>query len=165
MPAVRGENLELQASRYLPQVALATLAVVGLPLAVVTGIQFEGGLRSPWLSMLVAVVLSVAASSAGSAIWMRRPGSRDLVFGDLMLWGYIRRLRADRRIASTAHLLGNTPRVEPASTLTSGWRACTCSAPPWSEDRASGRGVAGREDRAAAAGPALASQALEHVAA
>ena len=109
MPAVRGENPELQASRYLPQVALATLAVVGLPLAVVAGIQFEGGLRSPWLSMLVAVVLSVAASSAGSAIWMRRPGSRDLVFGDLMLWGYIRRLRADRRIASTAHLLGDTP--------------------------------------------------------
>ena len=105
MPAIRGENPEPAASRYLPQVALATLAVVALPLAVVTAIQMDGGLRSPWLSMLVAVMLSVAFASAGSAIWMRRPGSRDLVFGDLMLWGFIRRLRAEKRIECTAELL------------------------------------------------------------
>jgi len=105
MPAQRGENPEQGVTRYLPQVALATLAVIGLPLAVVAAIQFEGGLRSPWLSMLVAVGLSVAASSAGSAFWMRRPGSQDVVFGDLMLWGFIRRVRAEKRIARTAHLL------------------------------------------------------------
>ena len=108
MPAVRGKNPGPDPPRYLPQVALATLAVVGLPLAVVTAIQLEGGLRSPWLSMVVAVGLSVAISSAGLAIWKRRPGSRDIVFGDLMLWGFIRRRRADRRIASATYLLNDT---------------------------------------------------------
>ena len=108
MSAVRGKNPEPDPPRYLPQVALATLAVVGLPLAVVTAIQLEGGLRSPWLSMLAAVGLSVAISSAGSAVWKRRPGSRDIVFGDLMLWGFIRRRRADGRIASATHLLNDT---------------------------------------------------------
>ena len=107
MSAIRGKNPEPDPPRYLPQVALATLAVVGLPLAVVTAIQLEGGLRSPWLSMLAAVGLSVAISSAGSAIWKRRPGSRDIVFGDLMLWGFIRRRRADRRIASATYLLND----------------------------------------------------------
>lgn len=61
-----------------------------------------------------ASVLSVAVSSAGSAFWMRCPGSSDLVFGDLMLWGFIRRLRAEKRIACTADLLGEVklPPVE-----------------------------------------------------
>jgi putative nucleotidyltransferase with HDIG domain len=91
--------------RYLPHVAVATLAVVAVPLALVTAVQMDGELRSPWLSMLVAVLLSVAISSAGSAFWMRRPASRDLVFGDLMLWGFIRRLRAEKRISSNVRLL------------------------------------------------------------
>jgi len=101
--------------RYLPHVAVATLAVVAVPLALVTAVQLDGGLRSPWLSMLVAVLLSVAISSAGSAVWMRRPASRDLVFGDLMLWGFIRRLRAEKRIASNVSLLegaGGGPGME-----------------------------------------------------
>lgn len=99
------DSPERSPSRYLPQVALATLAVVVLPLAAVTAIQMEGGLSSPVLSMVVAVVLAVAVSTAGSAHWMRRPGSRDLVFGDLMLWGFIRRLRAEQRLARTSDLL------------------------------------------------------------
>ena len=34
------------------------------------------------------------------------PGSRDLVFADLMLWGWLRRLRAERRLARAETLLG-----------------------------------------------------------
>ena len=95
-------------SRYLPQVAVATLAVVALPVAVVTAIQIDGGLTSPFLAVAVAVALSVAISTVGSAYWMRRPASRDLVFGDLMLWGFIRRLRAEQRIARTSDVLEET---------------------------------------------------------
>ena len=99
MPAPGADTTNNKPSRYLPQVALTTLAVVVLPLVIVTGIQMDGGLRSPIAAMAVAVALSVAAATVGSAYWMRRPGSRDLVFGDLMLWGFIRRLRAEQRLA------------------------------------------------------------------
>ncbi|HEX2232102.1 MAG TPA: HD-GYP domain-containing protein, partial [Thermoleophilaceae bacterium] len=76
-----------------------------LPALAVSAIETAG---RPWLvvgSVLLAMALSVIAASVGSAIWMRRPGSRDLVFGDLMLWGWLRRIRAERRLAHAWELL------------------------------------------------------------
>ena len=58
------------------------------------------------LSVLGAMCASVALAGAGAAIWTRRPGSQDVVFGDLMLWGLLRRLRAERRLAQARELLG-----------------------------------------------------------
>ena len=84
--------------RYLPQVALATFLVVGLPALVVSAAQGVVRIGTP-VALLLAVVLSVAFSRLGAAIWMRRPGSRDMVFADLMVWGWLRRLRAERRLA------------------------------------------------------------------
>ena len=65
----------------------------------------------PWLllsSVLLAMLLSVAAATVGSALWARRPNSRDLVFGDLMLWGLLRRVRAERRLAEAQGLLAGS---------------------------------------------------------
>ncbi len=76
-----------------------------LPALAVSVIETAG---RPWLvvgSVLLAMALSVTAASVGSAIWMRTPGSRDLVFGDLMLWGWLRRLRAERRLSHAWELL------------------------------------------------------------
>lgn len=98
--------------RYLPHVVLATLAVVALPLGAVSAIELAGGLRFTVLSMLMAVGLSVCLSSLGAACWKRHPGSRDIVFGDLMLWAFIRRLRAERRLSHAAELLGDSKRNE-----------------------------------------------------
>ena len=91
--------------RYLPQAVLATVVVMALPALAVSAIDTAG---RPWLvlgSVLLAMTFSVTAASVGSAIWMRRPGSRDLVFGDLMLWGWLRRVRAERRLADAWELL------------------------------------------------------------
>jgi len=52
------------------------------------------------------VLLSFAVATCGSAYWARRPGSRDLLFRDLMLWGWLRRLRTERRLAKATELLG-----------------------------------------------------------
>jgi putative nucleotidyltransferase with HDIG domain len=52
------------------------------------------------------MLLSVLAGAIGTALWKRVPGSRDLVFADLMLWGWLRRLRAERRLARAETLLG-----------------------------------------------------------
>jgi HD superfamily phosphohydrolase YqeK len=91
--------------RYLPQVLLATFTVAVGPAVVLLACQLSGWLRSPAISILLGVVLSSVLASAGSAIWMRRPGSRDLVFGDLLLWGFIRRVRTERRLVDATRLL------------------------------------------------------------
>ena len=93
-------------TRYLPHAVVATAFVIVLPAVVVWTLLPSGS--TPWsvLSVLVAMALSVAAASAASAFWMRRPGSRDVVFADLMLWGWLRRMRAERRLAVARELLG-----------------------------------------------------------
>src|ERR687895_1377282 len=93
------------AKRYFPQAVLATVGVMVMPALAVSVIETAG---RPWLvlgSVLLAMALSVTAASVGSAIWMRTPGSRDLVFGDLMLWGWLRRVRAERRLSHAWELL------------------------------------------------------------
>ena len=85
--------------------ALATLAVTGLPLAAVTAFQAAGFLRSTLASVAAAAALSLLASVAGSALWKRRRRSRDIVFADLMVWGWVRRLRAERRLSDAGELL------------------------------------------------------------
>ena len=39
-------------------------------------------------------------------VWMRHPGSRDLVFADLMIWGLVRRWRSEKSIRDMRALLG-----------------------------------------------------------
>ena len=56
------------------------------------------------LSVLAAMAASLGLAAAGSAIWMRHPGSQDTVFGDLMLWGWLRKFRAERRLAEARAL-------------------------------------------------------------
>ena len=52
-----------------------------------------------------AVALSLAVSSAGSAYW-RRHASGDVLFSDLLLWGWLRRRRTERRLGRADDLLG-----------------------------------------------------------
>ena len=85
--------------QFLPHALAATLAVVVLPAVAVSLIETSGRAWLLLLSVLVAIGLSVVAASLACAIWSRRPGSRDLVFADLMLWGWLRRVRAERRLA------------------------------------------------------------------
>jgi len=92
--------------RYLPHALVATAFVIVLPAVLVWTIAPPGGAMVSILTVLVATALSVAAASAASALWMRHPGSRDVVFADLMLWGWLRRLRAERRLAEAREVIG-----------------------------------------------------------
>jgi putative nucleotidyltransferase with HDIG domain len=99
---------------YFPRVLLATLVVTVLPGLVAAGLQAAGVIHG-WLpSAAVAVVLSMALGAAGSVWWARRPASRDIVFADLMLWGWLRRVRTERRLASARGLLGRSADLDPA---------------------------------------------------
>jgi putative nucleotidyltransferase with HDIG domain len=93
---------------------LATLAVAVLPVVVVSAIQLTGALRSTLLAVAAAAALSLGASITGSALWTRRRGSRDVVFADLMIWGWVRRLRTERRLADVRELLGERAKLSPS---------------------------------------------------
>jgi putative nucleotidyltransferase with HDIG domain len=98
-----------RATRYLPQAVVATTLVVVLPVLVVWILLADGVVSSPWVGSGLAIVLSFAASIMGAAYWKRRGGPGDLLFSELLLWGWVRRFRSERRLASAIGLLGRGP--------------------------------------------------------
>jgi putative nucleotidyltransferase with HDIG domain len=91
--------------RFLPHSLIATFVVMLLPSLAAAVLTPDGSPLLVALSVLLAMSAAVVLASAGSAFWMRRPSSQDLVFGDLMLWGWVRKLRAERRLAQARALL------------------------------------------------------------
>jgi hypothetical protein len=92
--------------RYLWQVAAATFLVAVCPILVVWWLRTSGTIGTAPLGMALAIGLSLGASYVGSAFWETRTRSGDLLFGELMVWGFIRRWRNDRRLASALQMLG-----------------------------------------------------------
>src|SRR3977135_3811603 len=90
--------------RYLPLVLFQTASVVLVPRAFVGAVVPRGGLLMMVASTVLAVTVSIAIAGAEAALWTRWPGSRDLVFADLMLWGWLRRCWAERRLAQARAL-------------------------------------------------------------
>lgn len=105
-----------RATRYLPHALLATLAVALLPIAVAWSARAGRVISSPWLCACVTVSLSLIASAAGSWYWKRRPGSGDVLFSDLLLWGWLRRLRVEHQLDDATRALGlAAPPASPCS--------------------------------------------------
>jgi putative nucleotidyltransferase with HDIG domain len=102
---VVSEHLAPSPGRHLPHMLTATTIVAVLPLALSLGLRASGVISSGWLSVGLAVALSLAASSAGSAYWRKRSGNGEVVFGELLLWGWIRRRRQERELADATRLL------------------------------------------------------------
>jgi HD-GYP domain-containing protein (c-di-GMP phosphodiesterase class II) len=95
--------------RYLPHALVVTFATVVLPLLLVELLELLTGERSIFLSIALAVALSAAIATAGSWLWQRMPASRDILFGDLMVLGFVRRVRAERRLSEVTRLLRTDP--------------------------------------------------------
>jgi putative nucleotidyltransferase with HDIG domain len=108
MPSGRDAPTQIapRTERWLPHAIIATACVVVLPALVVWMVVPRGEPALLALSVPLGMLLSVLAAAVGGALWKRVPGSRDLVFADLMLWGWLRRLRAERRLEQAETLLG-----------------------------------------------------------
>jgi HD-GYP domain-containing protein (c-di-GMP phosphodiesterase class II) len=91
--------------RYMPHVLVATAAVVLLPVGAVWTLERAGHIQSPAISALLGAGLSVAAATLGSALWVRSRGARDLLFGELMIWGWLRRVYSEHRLKDIARFL------------------------------------------------------------
>ena len=79
-----------------------TGAVAVAPLWI--GIWIADG--NPLLSTIVSMLLALAIGRMGAALWQRTEASEDLVFDDLLAWGYLRRLRAQRGVLKSVRRLG-----------------------------------------------------------
>ncbi len=108
-PAVRftGRAPDLTPSaRHLAPVAIATLLVAGCPIAGVWWLRESGSVSSAVVGVILGMALSLAASFIGRKVWEQRPGSEDLLFSELMIWGYLHRRRTQRRLASALDMVG-----------------------------------------------------------
>ena len=72
----------------------------------VSVVHGSGTVTAPVSLVAMGVALSIAASWAGAAFWAARTGTGDRLFADLMLWGWVRRWRTERQLASAVRLLG-----------------------------------------------------------
>jgi hypothetical protein len=61
-----------------------------------------------WQTIPLGASLSLLASLGGAAVWKKYLGSLDVVFGDLLLWGFIKRMRVERRLSRATRLIGES---------------------------------------------------------
>jgi HD-GYP domain-containing protein (c-di-GMP phosphodiesterase class II) len=97
--AVGGEAPDgVRLGRYLPLSIGVTAIVTAVPLLLVSQLGPARSAPTIALHVLAAVALSVILARALAALWTRHEQSSDLVFGDLVLWGWARRALAERRL-------------------------------------------------------------------
>jgi putative nucleotidyltransferase with HDIG domain len=86
--------------RFLPRVLAATALVAVFPAALVWWLQGEGVIGSTVLAAVLATLLSLVVSYCAERYWRARSSAQDLLFSELMLWGWIRRWWSQRQLAS-----------------------------------------------------------------
>ena len=75
-----------------------TAAVTALPLLAVSQLGPARSVPALALHVIAAAALSVLLARLLAALWKRHRQSSDLVFGDLLIWGWTRRALAERRL-------------------------------------------------------------------
>jgi putative nucleotidyltransferase with HDIG domain len=91
--------------RWAP-VVTATLLVAGCPAAVVWWLRASGTITLAILGAAVGMGLSLLVSQLGCLIWERRPRSGDLLFSELMIWGFLHRLHTQHQLRSALEMVG-----------------------------------------------------------
>lgn len=84
---------------------LATTAVAVVPAVSAWWLREHGVLRSALASLLFCVLLSVGLSIIGAAYWKRRRRSADIMFSELLVWGWARRLWRERQLRNVPALV------------------------------------------------------------
>jgi HD-GYP domain-containing protein (c-di-GMP phosphodiesterase class II) len=91
--------------RFLPLSIGVTAVVTAVPLLVVSQLGPARGVPTIALHVLAAAALSVVLARALATLWTRHEQSSDLVFGDLLLWGWVRRALAERRLNAATNAI------------------------------------------------------------
>jgi putative nucleotidyltransferase with HDIG domain len=99
------DNEAPKMSTYLPQALGATGLVVAGPVVAVWALRAWQVVGSTAVAISIGVVLSLAVSFAGSVYWANRESSRDVLFSELMIWGWLRRWRAEHQLTAALERL------------------------------------------------------------
>jgi putative nucleotidyltransferase with HDIG domain len=83
---------------------VATTVVVVLPVVLAWSLRASGTISSPWVCAGCALVFALVASLLGRLFWERH-NSSDVVFSELLVWGWARRVRIERQVARCAQEL------------------------------------------------------------
>jgi hypothetical protein len=94
------------------QAVTATLLVAGCPVAIVWWLRVSGTVSSTILGVAFGMGLSLCASLVGRILWEARSGSQDLLFSELMIWGFLHRWHTQRRLASARDMVGSVSRTQ-----------------------------------------------------
>lgn len=82
-----------------------TASVAVLPIALVWELRATGTVTSAWLGLGLAVFISLAVSVGARVYWLRRSSGSELLFSELLLWGWVSARRSKRRLENAARLL------------------------------------------------------------
>ena len=92
---------------YLPHALVATVGVLGIPFLAVIALTRTFEPDPNFLILVLAGIVATAISiGLGIALWKTRPESADIAFGELLIWGWLQRKRADDRLDEGVRLLG-----------------------------------------------------------
>jgi hypothetical protein len=92
---------------YLPHSLAATTAVIGFPVAAVAALlAFMQDEPATVGVAALAVGVAIGVFLIGSSLWSKHPDSGDIAFGDLMIWGWLRRRSVEARLADNTRMLG-----------------------------------------------------------
>ena len=91
---------------YLPLVATVTFIVAVFPVLLVWWLRASGLVTSFWAGAALGTAGAFVAWYVGGALWKTRTGSRDILFSELLLWGWLQRWRNDRRLSAATDVLG-----------------------------------------------------------
>jgi hypothetical protein len=92
---------------------MATVLVVVVPSATVTSIvKVSGANLNIFFTWAATAGLSSCLLFLGTGWWMRQPGSTKMSFGELMVWRYVQRRRADERLDEVARAFSTSDRGE-----------------------------------------------------
>jgi len=115
-----GKQSNRQLIFYLPLAVVVTFVVAVCPVLLVWWLRASDAVTSSWVAAGVGAAASFGASYLGGAFWKTRVHSEDILFGELMLWGWVQRWRIERRLAAASDLLGladGAPRNLPGGRL------------------------------------------------
>ena len=103
---------------FLPHSVAATLAVLAFPSATLFSMLLLTEPNPPViLCSLLSLALSSLASIVGARLWQKHPKSKDVSFGDLMIWSWFSRRRAEARLHRGTAALGLDRRGSPVGVL------------------------------------------------
>ncbi|HET9719875.1 MAG TPA: HD-GYP domain-containing protein [Solirubrobacteraceae bacterium] len=84
---------------------LATALVALVPAVAAWWLRDAGVLTSALFCLLFCLLLSLALSAGGAAYWKRRRHSADIMFSELLAWGWLRRLWRERQLRNLPALV------------------------------------------------------------